>query len=69
MHPLTIEDILNNEQRPKIEDNPDYIYLVVHMIRYDQEKLKVDIEQVSLVLGDDYVLSIQEKEGDTFEPA
>jgi magnesium transporter len=68
LHPLTIEDILNNEQRPKIEDNPDYIYLVVHMIRYDQEKLKVDIEQVSLVLGDDYVLSIQEKEGDTFEP-
>jgi len=68
LHPLTIEDILNNEQRPKIEDNPDYIYIVVHMIRYNQDKLKVDVEQVSLILGHDYVVSIQEKEGDTFEP-
>lgn len=68
LHPLTIEDILNNEQRPKIEENPNYVYLVVHMIRFDQHSHKVDVEQVSLVLGKDYVLSIQEKEGDTFDP-
>jgi len=68
LHPLTIEDILNNEQRPKIEDNPNYVYLVVHMIGFDQESLKIDIEQVSLIMGKDYVLSFQEKSGDTFDP-
>lgn len=68
LHPLTIEDILNNEQRPKIEDNPNYVYMVVHMINFDQENLKIDIEQVSLIMGEDYVLSFQEKAGDTFDP-
>lgn len=67
IHPLTIEDILTTEQRPKVEDNPDYIFLVIKMLAFDEEN-RIRMEQVSLVLGKNYVLSFQEREGDTFDP-
>jgi len=68
LHPLTIEDLMNTSQRPKAEVFPDYLFLVMKMMNYNDETNSVDVEHVSLILGEGYVLSFQEKEGDVFEP-
>lgn len=66
LHPLIQEDIVNTEQRPKMEDFGDYIYIVLKMIYHDENDGEIKIEQVSLILGENFVISFQEKEGDIF---
>ncbi|MDZ7688707.1 MAG: magnesium/cobalt transporter CorA [Halobacteriales archaeon] len=68
LHPLLLEDILNTEQRPKIDDYDDYLFVVVKMISYDEEETEVVTEHVSLVLADKFVISFQETVGDVFDP-
>ena len=68
LHPLVMEDILNTDQRPKMEDLGDYIYIVLKMLDYNEKRDEIVGEQVSLVLGPTFVLSFQEKEGDVFDP-
>ena len=63
IHPLTMEDIVNTEQRPKMEEYTDYVYVVLRMITYDKE---MDSEQISLIIGENVLFSFQEKEGDVF---
>lgn len=70
LHPLVLEDIANTNQRPKIEDYGEYLYVVMRMLYYNQEKNELIGEQVSLIVGKDYVLTIQEgdeKRYDVFE--
>jgi magnesium transporter len=69
MHPLILEDILNTGQRPKIEDLGNYIFIVLKMFN-SQEELTEDLEaeQVSIILGGNYVISFWEKEGKTIDP-
>jgi len=67
-HALTLEDILNTDIRPKIEDYGEYIFVVAKMLEVDREAKVIRIDQLSLVLGDNYVLSVQEEPGDPFEP-
>jgi magnesium transporter len=68
LHPLTTEDIVNTEQRPKMEDYEDYIFIVLKMLDYSQEADDFTVEQVSLVLKPNLVLSFQERKGDVFSP-
>jgi len=67
VHPLVLEDIINTGQRPKLEEYDKNLFLVLKMIYSDVEKDDIYSEQVSLILGDNFVLSFQEKEGDVFE--
>ena len=67
LHPLVLEDIVNTSQRPKIDDYENYLFLVLKMLYYDDRE-QIVIEQVSMVLGKNYVLTFQESEGDVFEP-
>ncbi len=67
IHPLIIEDISHIDQRPKIDVFENYVYIIVKMFQYNSEKDEIHIEQVSFILGKDYVISFQEKEGDVFE--
>ncbi|MEO8165619.1 MAG: magnesium/cobalt transporter CorA [Betaproteobacteria bacterium] len=67
-HALMLEDILNTDQRPKFEDYGGYIYIVVKMLDYDVKKGEIEIEQLSLILGPNYVISFQERAGDFFDP-
>jgi magnesium transporter len=67
LHPLIIEDIVNTQQRPKMEESEDYIYIVLKMLYIDPESNITQGEQVSLVFGNNYVVSFQEREGDIFE--
>jgi magnesium transporter len=66
LHPLVLEDIVNTSQRPKIDDYNDYIFLVAQMMYYDSEEQIVN-EQISFILGPNYVLTFQEAEGDVFD--
>jgi magnesium transporter len=67
VHPLVLEDILNTDQRPKIEDFDSYIFFILKMIYYDEKKEEVHTEQFSLILGHNFVLSFQESIGDIFD--
>jgi magnesium transporter len=68
IHPLVLEDIVNTGQRPKLEDYDDYIFFIVKMIYYDGENAEITSEQVSLILGSNFVISLQERERDVFNP-
>ncbi|MFN2257397.1 MAG: magnesium/cobalt transporter CorA [Desulfuromonadaceae bacterium] len=68
LHPLTIEDILHTGQRPKMEEFDHYLYFVLKMLHYDQENKVIRSEQLSIILGDSFVLTFQEQPGDTFAP-
>ena len=65
IHSLVSEDILNTGQRPKSEDYEDYIYIVLKMLH--QPKKDIISEQVSIILGKNYVISFQETSGDVFQ--
>lgn len=66
IHSLILEDILNTDQRPKAQDLDDYIYIVLKMLYNDKEELKVKSEQISLILGKNFLITFQEIEGDVF---
>ena len=68
LHPLVLEDILNTDQRPKMEDYGEYLFIVLRMLNYNDKSSEIEAEQISLILGTNFVLSFQEKEGDTFNP-
>ena len=67
IHDLTLEDIVNTDQRPKLEDIGEYIFIILKMMSFNKAENRVEAEQVSLILGKNYVLSFQEKVGDVFE--
>ncbi len=68
LHPLLLEDIVNTEQRPKMEDYGEHIFIVLKMLSHDVKANRIKSEQVSLVLGTNYIISFQEGiEGDVFE--
>ena len=67
IHPLVLEDIANTGQRPKMEDFDGYIFVVLRMLRFDDEKNQTKAEQISIILGPDFVISFQEREGDVFD--
>ncbi len=68
LHPLILEDILNTDQRPKMDDHDEYLFLTLKMLTYEEEEGQLKVESISLVLGPNYLLSFQEGEGDVFEP-
>ncbi len=68
MHPLLQEDIANTEQRPKVDYFENYIVIIAKMLLFDEKEKAVVSEQVSLVLGRNFVISFQEGvHGDVFD--
>lgn len=65
LHSLLVEDILN-DQRPKAEEYDAYLFVTLKML-YRIEGTEIDYEQISFVLGSNYLLTFQEKEGDLFD--
>jgi magnesium transporter len=66
IHPLIQEDILHTGQRPKMEDFDEYILIILKMLYYDNEEDTVRSEQISIILGSNFVISFQEVPGDVF---
>jgi len=67
LHHLVMENIIQTGQRPKIEDFDDYIFLIIKMLYFAPTGGYIEEEQVSIVLGTNFVISFQEKPGDVFE--
>ncbi len=68
LHPLTQEDILNTDHRPKVEYFDNYLHFTMKMLSWDNDKKCIHGEQISFVLGKNYVISFQELPGDVFNP-
>jgi magnesium transporter len=68
IHPLILEDILNTEQRPKMEDLETYIYLNLKMLSYIDPEMDVKVEHISMIFGSNFLISFQEDIGDIFDP-
>jgi magnesium transporter len=60
VHPLLQEDILSINQRPKMDDIDNILFCLLNMLYYNSEKKTVEQEQISIVLGKNFVLSFQE---------
>ncbi|MDF1614142.1 magnesium/cobalt transporter CorA [Desulfurivibrio dismutans] len=66
LHPLTVEDICNTTQRPKLDIFDDYLFLVVRMQTYNPANRSLEADQVSLILGENFLLSFREKPSEIF---
>lgn len=69
IHPLLREDILSVGQRPKLDDVEGVIFCLLNMLYYNEDAFSVESEQISIVLGKDFVISFQEDASrDVFDP-
>lgn len=68
VHPLLLEDVLSTRQRPKVEEYPQHLFIVLRMLQWPEGEPSLLDEQVSLILGENYVISFQERAGDVFGP-
>lgn len=69
IHYLLVEDILSLNQRPKVEEMDSIIFFLLNMLYYNEEDQTVEQEQISIVLGKDFVISFQEDaKRDVFNP-
>lgn len=68
LHNLHMEDFLNTDQMPKYVDGDNYDAFILKMLSFNEEDSKVHSEQISLILGENYVLTLQERVGDLFNP-
>ncbi|HQS44153.1 MAG: magnesium and cobalt transport protein CorA [Methylotenera sp. 17-45-7] len=68
LHPLVLEDILNTEQRPKVDEYGDYLFMETRYFYYEKESLSVSSEQISIVLGRNFILTFQERSTGAFAP-
>lgn len=66
-HPLVLEDVAHVGQRPKLEEYDEYLYLVLYQLEWNGESEMVTEEQVSMILGPNYLFTFQERPGDDFE--
>jgi magnesium transporter len=67
LHSLVMEDIAHAEQRPKIDDYGDFIYLAVKMIDYNENSKEVTSEQLSIIYKDNTIITFIEDKGDLFD--
>ncbi len=68
LHFLMLEDVLNTNQRPKVEDYESCLFVVLKMLSYDEKEGRIHSEQISLVLGGHYLITFRESVGDIFGP-
>jgi magnesium transporter len=68
IHPLVLEDIMTTTQRPKTEDLGTALFVVLRMIEYSEQGVETTADQLSLILGPNYVLTFQETQGDCLDP-
>ncbi len=67
LHGLLLEDVVNTTHRPKVEEYDDHIYLTLKMLGIGASRKSIISEQVSFILGDNWLISFQEREGDVLE--
>lgn len=69
IHPLIMEDILSVDQRPKMDEVDGVLFCLLNMLYFNVEKKTVETEQISILLGKDFIISFQEDANrDPFDP-
>jgi len=68
LHSLLLEDVVNTEQRPKMDDYDDYLFVVMKMLYLSRETKRILHEQINFILLPGVVISLQEFEEDVFDP-
>ncbi len=68
IHDLVLEDILNTNQRPKVEFHGDYIYIVLKRWALEHDPLAIDLEQVSILILNNYIFTFKEQPDNLFKP-
>lgn len=69
VHTLLVEDILSMNQRPKMDEVDEVLYCLLNMLYYNEKTCEVEQEQISIVLGSDFVITFQEDpKRDVFNP-
>lgn len=68
IHTLALEDVLDTQQRSKLEEFDNGLFFIVHNLKMDSEALELHSEQIALFVGRDYVISFQEDPDDTLQP-
>ena len=63
LHPLAVEDALNAQQRPKVEEYDDSLFVVLKTVRYEQESQQIELGDVLLFLGDSFIVSVRHGQG------
>jgi magnesium transporter len=67
LHPLLLEDVMNTDQRPKMEDYDNLLFLVLRVLFPEAGAGRIESDQISFVLGDRYLISFQERRTDLFK--
>jgi len=68
IHGLLLEDMLNTDQRPKITETDKLLIVIIKLLEYDEKTDRLRSEQISMILDDSYLITLQEKVGDYFDP-
>jgi len=68
IHPLTLEDILHTRQRPKYDEFDAYLFLVLKLITFPETGQEIEAEQVSLILGDHFIITFLESAQHVLDP-
>jgi magnesium transporter len=68
IHPLVLEDIGNYHQRPKLEEFGNFVFVVTKMLYTKSDISSLEIEQVSILFGKNFIITFQENQFDIFDP-
>ncbi|OGT43202.1 MAG: magnesium and cobalt transport protein CorA [Gammaproteobacteria bacterium RIFCSPHIGHO2_12_FULL_40_19] len=68
IHPLTVEDILNVEQRPKVEEFDNYLFVTLKILNWKNKALFFSVKQVSIIIGSNFILTFLEPGSTIFAP-
>jgi magnesium transporter len=68
IHPLVLEDIVNTDHRPKVEIYDNYLFIVLKMLSFNEGNQEINHEQISLIVGNNFVITFQECHGDVLDP-
>lgn len=67
LHPLTVEDILNVSQRPKVEEFDHYTFITLKVLLWDKKIADFNVSQLSIIIGKHFLLSFQEQDTTRFD--
>jgi len=67
IHSILLEDMLNTGQRPKITETDKYLIVILKILDFDEKTHQLSSNQISMILDDSFLITIQEKEGHYFE--
>ena len=67
IHGLLLEDMLNTDQRPKVAENDKLLIIILKILDFNEKTKELTSDQISLILDDNFLVTLQEKEGHYFD--